>query len=72
MKKRLAFTVAGLAVTVAAAIPASSAFGFSESHCSKLNNALNTASTSVGNTNSGQASNVQSYLGNAAGKCALC
>ncbi len=72
MKKRLAIAAGGLAVTVAAAIPASGAFGFSESHCTKLNNAIHTASTNVNNTNSGQSNNVQTYLGNAAGKCALC
>ena len=72
MKKRIALAAGGLAVALAAAIPASGAFGcvsLTSPHCQKLNNSLTTAGNIIGNTNSGQSSNVQNYLNNAAGKC---
>ncbi|MBV8982624.1 MAG: hypothetical protein JO086_17125 [Acidimicrobiia bacterium] len=73
MKKRLGLAVGGLAVTLAAAIPASGAFGCVTSpHCAKYGGAIETAALNVGLTNSQQSSNVQGYLTNAAmnGKCA--
>jgi len=72
MKKRVAIAAGGLAVTLAAVIPTSGAFGFSDSHCEKLNNSLTTAGNVVSSTNSGQSNNVQNYLHNAAGKCTFC
>jgi len=62
---------AGVAVTLAAAIPATGAFGVSIQHCQKYKGALGTADSIILATNSGQSSNVAGYLGNTAGssKC---
>jgi len=68
MKKRVA--IAAGALTVAVAIPVGgSAFGLQPSHCMKVSNSINTASAIVGDTNSGQATNVQAYLANAKPLC---
>ena len=70
MKRRIAIAAGALALAAAAAIPVGgSAFGVQPSHCVKVSNSINTASAIVGDTNSGQATNVQAYLANAKPLC---
>jgi len=72
MKKRMGIVAGGLAVVVAAAIPTAGAFGQSESHCAKYYVALNTANSTITQTNSNQSTNVHNYLNGAffGSKCA--
>ncbi len=72
MTKRVALAAGGLAVTLAAAMPVSGAFGCiaASGHCQKVSNAISTAVANVTSTNSGQSGNVQQYLQNSLGKCA--
>ena len=62
MRKRIALAAGGLALVAAVAMPVGGAFGASFAHCEKLGTSFGTASSIIGNTNSGQSSNVPNYI----------
>jgi len=62
--KRIVIAAGALALTAAVTIPVGGAFGDGvHTHCEKYANSNSTAFNLVGDTNSGQSSNVQAYLG---------
>jgi len=60
--KRIAIAAGTLALAAAVEIPVGGAFGASFAHCEKLGTSFGTASSIIGNTNSGQSTNVQGYI----------